>query len=283
MKISSYTKSQARRDLPQRSNSDNKTRGGKCLILAGSKNMPGAALLCGRAAARMGAGYVFLFKPNLPNLAAEQPDFLWQPHLRAADLNRFHAVALGPGCESLAQVRRWIRLLLKQKVTNVVLDAQAFTVLASLAVKLPASWILTPHEGELARLLDVSAPEIRRHRARYAALAQKRFGATVVLKGHDTLIASQGGRLRKVSSGTPALAKAGTGDVLTGLITALLAQGLNAETAACLGAYVHGSIARRWEHERNDVLSLMASDLIERLPADLRRLRSGSSARPSNG
>lgn len=282
MKISSYTKSQARRDLPRRSTSDNKTRGGKCLIIAGSKNMPGAAILCARAAARMGAGYVHLFKLNLPLLAQSEPDFLWQSKLTASDLRRFQAVALGPGCESQAQLRRLIRLLLKTQFVNVVLDAEALNVLASLKLRLPSTWILTPHEGELARLLDVDAELIRRDRAFYARLAHQKFGATVLLKGHGTLIAAST-RLYKVSTGTPALAKAGTGDVLTGMITALLAQGLNAEKAACLGAYIHGMISQRWEIERNDVLSLMARDLIERLPGDLRRLRSGSSARPNNG
>lgn len=272
MKTKFYDKVDARRDLPARKKTDNKTHGGKCLLIAGSKAMPGAAVLCARAAARSGAGYVYLFKSTAPISFQREPDFLRQTLATSGELEKFEAFALGPGCGPSSKLPTWIRRLAKQGAEHVVLDADALNVLAKMKIKLPPTWILTPHEGELARLMKTGSASIRNDRKKSALGAQKKFGCIVLLKGHGTLVAS-GTSLWQIRSGNVALAKAGTGDVLTGMITAFLAQGVLPERAACLAAWLHGHLADEWLREGRDILSLMARDLPERLPALLARLR----------
>ena len=130
---------------------------------------------------------------------------------------------------------------------------------------------MTPHEAELSRLLKVSVELIRENREKYLLVAQKKLGCIVLLKGHHTLIASKEARI-KIISGNAGLAKAGTGDVLSGMICAFLAQGLAPIDAASLGAYLHGKIADDWL-KKNDVISLMASDIIDLIPQTLKKIR----------
>jgi NAD(P)H-hydrate epimerase len=167
-----------------------------------------------------------------------------------------------------------VRQLLKDpKAKNIVIDADALNICAENKwLSLPSSWIATPHEGELARLLEVSARSIRKDRISAAGKAQKKLGCVVLLKGHKTLVATSR-KIYEIQSGNAALAKAGTGDVLTGMITGFLAQGLSSVEAACLGAFVHGLIADRWVQAGNDPLSLLTSDLLAALPQTLSWIR----------
>ena len=271
MKI--YSAKQARQDLPQRKESDSKTRGGKCLIIAGSPGMWGAALLGARAATRAGAGYVYLFhSARTSPFLSEAPDFLSQDKLSRQELGKFKAIAIGPGLPTTVATFNNLKSLARFGAKHVVVDASALTMLAQNKMKIPSAWILTPHEGELGRLLGKSADSVRDNREASVRDAQKKFGCVVILKGHGTLVADQDG-VTRVESGNSALAKAGTGDVLTGIVTAFLSQGLPATQAACLGVYVHGLIADRWIKSGHDQLSLMASDLIDDLPMALASLR----------
>jgi ADP-dependent NAD(P)H-hydrate dehydratase len=260
--------------LPSRSRNSNKSHGGRSLIIAGSAGLWGAGILCARAAARSGSGYVTLMT-NLRHFPLyEHPDFLTADTKRQKIKSlQFDSVAIGPGLGKTVTSEKLLKELLRLRIKNVVVDADALIVCARKKIfTLPSSWILTPHEGELAKMLNVSSTKIVLHRRKYALLAQKKYGCIVLLKGHRSLIVSAN-RNYEIPFGNPSLAKSGTGDVLTGIIAAFLAQGLSPLDAAVLGACVHGRIADEWIHEKNDHLSFMASDLIERLPKSLFSLR----------
>lgn len=263
--MTKYSKAQAKKDLPVRKASDNKTRGGKCLVIAGSKGMWGAATLTAEACARVGAGYVYLNPTSSGFPTVKHPDFLINTE---KNFSKFQAIAIGPGGKP-SQMGKWIKKALKCK--TVVLDAEALNYLAKTKIKLPTSWILTPHEGELSRLINVSSSMIKKDRVKYLKIAQKKYGCIILLKGHRTLIADAK-NIFEIQSGNPALAKAGTGDVLTGIILGFLSQKLDPIKAACLGSFIHGYIADQWI-KKNDILSLVATDLIKALPSAIKKLR----------
>ncbi len=271
-RVKKYSLKQARKDLPKIKVQDNKTRGGRCLIVAGSRGKWGAAILCAESAARIGAGYVYMLDANQNFPTAKNPDFLMIDEFQ--NLSRFQSAAVGPGFSNHQLIIKLIKKLKKQKFPNVILDAEALTAISKLKkrIVLPATWIISPHEGELSKLLRVSSATIRNQRSKYVTIAQKKMNCIVLLKGFKTLIATKD-ELYEVQSGNPALAKAGTGDALTGMIAGLLSQNLAPVKAACLAAFTHGFIADQWINEKNDHLSLLASDLVKRLPAGLMLLR----------
>lgn len=260
-----YSKIRAKKDLPTRKFSDNKTRGGKCLIIAGSKGLWGAAILAAESAARIGAGYTYIHPTSQGFPVIRHPDFLIHTNNK---FSGFKSIAIGPGGNP-SQIGKFIKKSIKHK--SVVLDAEALNYLAKNKIKIPPTWILTPHEGELSRLLKISSNTIKKDRLKHIKLAQKKLGCIILLKGYKTLVADSKG-VYEIQSGNPALAKAGTGDVLTGIIAGLLSQHLEPINAACLGAYIHGFIADQWA-KKNDILSLMATDLIKTLPSALRLIR----------
>lgn len=260
--------------LPSVSSSDNKATRGRSLILAGSSQYPGAGILAAKAAQRMGSGYVMLAQKNLPAALLENPDFL------LCDLNKksweklsWDALLVGPGFGVNTDTEKIIRDLLKTEKDRVILDADALTVCAQKGIfPLRPSWIVTPHAGELSRCLGIPVEEINADRLGAVKKAQALFGCVVLLKGHGTLIANSR-RVYQISSGNAALAKAGTGDVLAGVITALRAQGLSATKSALLGAYLHGATANLWVARKQDMLSMTASDVLDYLPQVIYRLR----------
>lgn len=262
-----YSAKNAKLDLPTRVRKDNKTRGGKCLVIAGSKGLFGSAILCSLAASRCGAGYTYLLSSEKFPIY-KHPDFLLVSC--RPKFSKFQAIAIGPGYQKPNKLKTYLKSLIKQKIKNVVLDAEALNVIGQ--TKLPKSWIVTPHVGELSRILKVSSKTIRENRKKYLIVAQKKLGCVILLKGHKTLV-TDGTSIYEIQSGNPALAKAGTGDVLTGMILAFLSQGLDAISSAQLAAYAHGLIADNWIKSGKDVLSLMASDLVELIPETLFQIR----------
>lgn len=264
----------AKKLLPALSESDNKATRGRSLILAGSEEYPGAGILAAKAALRTGSGYVTLAQKSIM-ASLENPDFL------LCDLNKkswvdlkFDAVLVGPGFGVNDFTASIIEELKNRKIEKVILDADAITVCAERNFfPLLPTWIVTPHAGELARCLKTTADDINSNRFEYARKAQDIFQCVVLLKGHRTLITNKNGRIYSIASGNAALAKAGTGDVLAGCITALRAQGLSATRAALLGAYVHGATANLWAARHRDLLSMTASDVIEYIPEILHRIR----------
>lgn len=202
------------------------------------------------------------------------PDFILHKFtLSELKKNSNNIIAMGPGLGTTENKKKYLRLLIKSHIQKVILDADALTMLATMKVKLlPSTWILTPHEGELARLLGVKSSTVKKKREEHLQMAQKKFGCIVLLKGAVSLI-SDGKRIHKVSSGTTALAKAGTGDVLLGMIAAFYAQGLNPVDATVLGTFVHGQASADWMKKGNDHLSLRPMDLIEQIPKTILKLR----------
>jgi NAD(P)H-hydrate epimerase len=189
-------------------------------------------------------------------------------------------VLVGPGFGVNDRTAALIQALKDQKIKKVVLDADAIIVCAQWKLfPLPKSWIVTPHSGELARCLGVSATAVDADRIASLQAALKLCQCTILLKGSRTLV-GRDGQIFQIPTGNPALAKSGTGDVLAGIITAFRGHRLGSLSAALLGAYVHGGCADLWTMQKQDALSLMASDVIEILPQVLHRLRAGAPGKP---
>jgi NAD(P)H-hydrate epimerase len=257
--------------LPKRKKTDSKMAGGKCLIIAGSKRMPGAAILAARAAARSGSGYVYLATDIALKNSLKNPDFIILDINKKLPLHDFSSIAIGPGLGKNRKILSLIKNIKSAGLKNVVMDADALNVLSKnqKQLPLPSSWIVTPHTGELSRLLGekISPTERKKNLNK----AQAHLGCILLLKGNPTFVANSS-ESYSVNAGNKALAKAGTGDVLTGIIAGLLAQGLKPMDAAIAGALLHGSIADEWVKSK-DYVSLMASDLVERIPETLYNLR----------
>jgi NAD(P)H-hydrate epimerase len=152
-----------------------------------------------------------------------------------------------------------------------VLDADAITAISDdpgILLKTKVHVVLTPHPGEMARILHCSVPDVQRDRLETASKFSRQYGAVLVLKGHRTIIAAPDGRLAINSTGNPAMASGGMGDTLTGIIAGLLAQGFDAFRAACLGVYVHGAACDRTFEEISS-RGLLATDMLDEVPAVL--------------
>jgi hydroxyethylthiazole kinase-like uncharacterized protein yjeF len=187
------------------------------------------------------------------------------------------ALALGPGLGRTDGAVSFARALARDAGVPMVLDADGLNAHAGRLEDLrhrAAPTVLTPHAGELARLLELNSSDIERERLRHVRLAAEEAGAIVLLKGDDTLIAEPSGRVAVSPGGSPALATAGTGDVLTGVIAALLAQELDAFTAAAGGVWLHAEAGRQAARRVGAVEGVIATDVIAALPA----ARSGSGA-----
>ncbi|MEA9357652.1 NAD(P)H-hydrate dehydratase [Bacteriovorax sp. PP10] len=260
--------------IPKRSKLSSKIDGGKVLIVAGGAGLHGAGILSALAATRSGAGYTHLMTDLVKYPWVKFPDFILHKFsLTELKKNSKDVIAMGPGLGTAESKKKLLRFLIKSKIEKVVLDADALTMLSTMKVKqLPSTWILTPHEGELARLLGVTSTSVKKKRVEHLIMAQKKFGCVVLLKGAESLI-SDGKRIQKVSNGTVALAKAGTGDVLLGMIAAFYAQGLNQVEATVLGTFIHGQASADWMKKGNDHLSLRPMDLIEQIPKTIFKLR----------
>lgn len=273
--------------LPARALDSNKGSFGRVLVVAGSRGMSGAAILCATAALRGGAGLVLLAVPQeiLPIVAAANPCYMTVPlpqddngRLSLAALpdllrlaQEYDVLAVGPGLGQSPDHLPLLADLLAKVRKPLVLDADGLNALARDVGKLgqhAGPVVITPHPGEFARLLRTDTLTVQRERRRLAGRFASDHGLVVLLKGHGTVV-SDGQHLYQNPSGNPALATAGSGDVLTGLIAALLAQGLEPFPAAQLGAYAHGRAGDLALEEIGNV-GLLASDLLDFLPRALR-------------
>lgn len=275
--------------LPLRAPDAHKGSFGLALVLGGSRGMAGAIALAGTAALRGGAGLVRLAVPEtiLPTVAGFEPSYMTVP-LAADRAGRIAldaypsilklaetatAVAVGPGLGRSLGLTALVRRLYETLDKPLLLDADALNALASCreVLQRPAApRVLTPHPGEFVRLvgLDRLPPEQREEQA--AALAA-RLGVVIVLKGHHTLI-TDGQRQAINATGNPGMATGGSGDVLTGLVTSLLCQGLAPFDAAQLGVYLHGLAGDLAAAELSQE-AMIASDLPRFLPAAFRQYR----------
>jgi len=272
--------------LAPRELDSNKGDYGRVLIVAGSRGMAGAAVLCGSAALRGGAGLVTVAVPEeiLSTVAACNPCYLTAPLpqdkegklsnlARVLELAQANDVAaVGPGLGRSAEMTKLIAYLLGNIRMPLVLDADGINGLANQTDGLKnhsAPIILTPHPGEFARLLDCDVATVQARRQDLAVQFAEKFGVVVVLKGHGTIV-TDGRRVYLNRTGNPGMATGGTGDVLAGVIAALLGQGLEPFAAAQLGVYLHGMAGDFAQMELGEV-SLIASDLLVYLPHAFRQ------------
>ena len=241
-------------EVPRKSSDSTKYRAGSVLIVGGSRGLTGAPMLAALAAFRADAGYVTVAAPEsvLPVLEVGLLEAVKRPLVedssgrllpRAAEAvleaaERAGAVALGPGLGRSEGTRELVRILLERLQVPVVLDADGLWELEPFDRAGPT--ILTPHAGELAGLLGMDARELDAHRLEAVRRAASRFGSVVLLKGADTIIAAPRQGVLVAAYGRPSLATAGTGDLLTGVIAAFLAKGLEPVRAAAAGAVAHG-------------------------------------------
>lgn len=277
MKIQKWTALKSRQQLPEKTKSSNKSNSGRALIWAGSEDYMGAGVLCAEACARSGVGYTYLMTNKLKFNHFKSPDLIVkdQKKILQCDLQPFQAIGVGSGLglRQSAQIIKFLSRLKSESKDAVVLDADALNALSSLSnLKCAANWVLTPHEGELARLIGWTSKKIQKNPVAAVQLAQKKYGGIVLLKGSETYV-TDGREVRLITSGHPALAKSGTGDVLTGLITGFMAQGISPFEAACNAAFVHGVASHLWIKNGKDELALLASDLLDLIPEALYAIR----------
>jgi len=260
--------------VPRRGARDTKFSSGSLLVVGGAPGTTSAAALTATAAMRADAGYVTLAVPAAALPVAEalalepvKRGFEWANAADSleSDVARSSALAVGPGLGRSDEARALVRTLLGTSSLPVVVDADGLFGLEPAPRDAPT--ILTPHAGELARLLEVESAWVAAHRLEAAARAAERFGAVVLLKGADTIVCAPDGRTVVCDTGPSSLATAGTGDVLTGIVGAFLAKGLDAVDAAAAAAVAHGLAARAVPHQAG----LVASDVVAALPAILDR------------
>jgi hydroxyethylthiazole kinase-like uncharacterized protein yjeF len=258
---------------------------GHVLILAGSAPMIGAAALVGLAAMRSGAGLVTCAIPQSLNLTLQKkissvimtlplPETRRQALAFAAykalepRMDKFNVIALGPGLGQEPSTQRLIRAVIGRLSKPLVIDADALNALAGhtdILLQNKSIKILTPHAGEMARLTGLSIAGIEKDRQSVALAFARRRKVFVVLKGHRTVIASPDGQVKINKTGNAGMAKAGSGDVLTGILAALLAQGIDPWKAVELGVYLHGKAGDLAAKTHNKA-GMIATDIVANIP-----------------
>jgi NAD(P)H-hydrate epimerase len=266
--------------LPERTPASHKGTFGTAFVAAGSTSYTGAALLAGTAAYRAGAGLVTMAVPALlhPVLAGHLPEAIWVllPHEngfisnRASDLllqslDRATAVLIGPGLGDHLCTRMFMEDILPSIKLPLVIDADGLRHLSEIKdwpKKMSAPAVLTPHPGEMSVLTGLPKEDVQNHREEIAVKYAKEWEHVVVLKGAFTIVASPDGHSMMIPVATPALARAGTGDVLAGLIVGFRAQGLGAYEAAVAGAYIHAQAGLLAADSLGTTASVLASDVL---------------------
>lgn len=232
---------------------------GRVLIIAASKGMAGAGLLASEGALRTGAGIVVLAVPEslMCIVSGKIPEVItkglpedtkgclsidsYEEIMRSVDQST--AMLMGPGLGTSDDIFNLLYGLIKEYKNTLVIDADGLNALSKNPAVLregKGEIIITPHPGEMARLLGIGTDEVQKDRISLAKEFAKEYEVTVVLKGYHTVIATREGRVWINPTGNPGMATAGSGDVLAGVITALAAQGLKPQHAAACGAYIHG-------------------------------------------
>lgn len=289
LNINLITDQLAHRLLKPRQPDSHKGTFGHALLIGGSTGLSGAVILASLAALRTGAGLVTAALPNslVPVLDSALPEVMSIPLVQngqgAIALEALPAIenilgtasvcAIGPGMSRYNEAGGIVRFVLERAGIPVVIDADGLNALTADTVALKNRQIpivLTPHPGEMARLTGRTIGEIQSRRMEYAARYAREWGVTIVLKGNKTIVAGPSGEIYVNVTGNPGMATAGSGDVLCGIITGLISQGLKPLPAAALGAYLHGLSG---DHAAGKIgqTGLIAGDLIEYLPGVMAR------------
>jgi NAD(P)H-hydrate epimerase len=281
--------------LPHRFADSHKGDFGHLLVVAGSVGKTGAAALAGEAALRVGAGLVTVGVPASlnPILEMKLTEAMTLPLTEPAGLQVLGpraleelaaampgktALAVGPGLGTHQETIALVRQLVRRSTVPLVLDADGLNAVAhdlESVAEAVAPIILTPHPGEMSRLLGCLTRDIQANRLMAALELAERTQAVVVLKGAQTIIATPEGRFMVNSTGNPALAQGGSGDVLTGMIGGFLAQRLDPFEAACLAVFLHGlaaDVRAAWQ----GVCGMLASELLDELPEVIKAFAEGS-------
>ena len=240
------------------------------MIVAGSAGMTGAAVLASRGALRSGAGLTYLAVPkDLVNFVdLMTPEVITLPFDNIKNV-KADVIAIGPGLGAAHQTKKLVASIIPHS-SSLILDADALNVLASdlsllKKTKAETEIIITPHPGELSRLIKKDIEYIQKNRLSVAKETAKRFNCVTVLKGHKTVVAEPSGMVFINETGNPGMATGGAGDVLTGMIAAFKAQGMSAWRAAVTGVSIHGLAGDLAAKEKGEY-GIIASDLVEKIP-----------------
>jgi NAD(P)H-hydrate epimerase len=275
--------------IPPRERGGNKFTSGTVVVAGGARGLTGAPTMAALSAMRTGAGYVQLVVPTPAETVIDLRLMEAMVH-GAPDADGAHteegagtvlelaeragAIVLGPGIGRSDGAVAFARKVARGAKVPLLIDADGLNAHAEhleLLAQRDAPTVLTPHDGELGRLLGIESSEVGQHRIANARKVAEQSGAIVVLKGDDTLVVPPEGPIAISPGATPALATAGTGDVLSGLIGALLSKGMDPFEAACAGVFAHAR-AGRAAADRHGADHVIAGDVIEALPEGLRRL-----------
>jgi NAD(P)H-hydrate epimerase len=268
-----------------------KNQFGHVCVLAGSPGMMGAAALTSLAAMRCGAGLVTVGVPKSLNAVLQKkisPVVMTWPlaETKAQTLAlsaltqikqsfaKFDVFALGPGLSGHASTRRFIQGIVGLSPWPLVIDADALNALAGrldILTKTKTLKVLTPHQGEMSRLIGIPVKRVEMDRSKIAQTVARKYNCVVLLKGHRTVVAAPGKKVYINKTGNPGMATAGSGDVLTGMIAAFIAQGLPGFEAARCAAYLHGRAGDLAAREKTS-LAMIASDIIDEIPNALKSL-----------
>jgi ADP-dependent NAD(P)H-hydrate dehydratase / NAD(P)H-hydrate epimerase len=263
---------------------------GHALIIAGSPGKAGAAVMAAKAALRTGPGLVSVATPNglVPIIQAQVSEAMCIPadesiegtlgigseNTLLAATETMDAVAIGPGLSTHFETAQVVRHLIQRITVPLVIDADGLNALVEdrdLLLKAKAPVIVTPHPGEMGRLLGISSAEVQQDRINIATHFAQQYRVTVILKGAGTVVALANGEVFVNSTGNPGMATGGTGDVLTGMIAGFLAQGIPVVQAACLSVYLHGLAGDMAAKDKGES-SLIAGDVIEHIAAAIKQI-----------
>lgn len=269
------------RIMPGRPINSNKGTFGRVLNIAGCRQYIGAAFLSSITPLKTGAGLVTLSTdeaviPIIASKASEITFLSLKGHSESLELmealQSYDVISIGCGLGIDEETKKLVNTVLNTE-TNAkwVIDADALNIISALNIeKLPKYSVLTPHPKEMSRLMKVSVEEIKENREKYAVLCAKKYNSVILLKGYNTVV-TDGNYVYINKTGNSALAKAGSGDVLTGIISGLIAQGISPYEAAIKGAYIHGLTGESASKDLSEY-SVLASDLIDYLPKVIKTL-----------
>ena len=278
------------KNFPKRAPDANKRDFGHVLVIAGSNGYTGAAYLTSQAAILSGSGLVTLAvgKSIYPIMAEKLTEVMVKPFFETRDYSlsllaekellsfseKCTCAAIGPGISRNKETQGLVRSLLGRIGKPVILDADGINAFAGYVdslKKAQAPLILTPHSGEMARLLEKDVDEVKNNRKDVALEFAQKYNIVLALKGHETIVAGPDGAFYVNTTGNVGMATGGTGDVLTGMIASFVGQGMDAFNAAAAGVYLHG-LAGDLAAKEKGALSLIATDLLNKLPEVLKAL-----------
>lgn len=262
--------------LPKRSENSHKGTFGHVLNIAGSEFYTGAAYFSSISALKVGCGLVTLASVEtvLKTVSTQSPDIILLPIKKLKNVEDFQAVSIGCGLsqgKDAVKIFKKVIKLLKSSEIPVVIDADGLNILSKLKVSLPQNTILTPHPKELARLMGVNVDDILQNPEVWVKKCCEKYNCTIVLKLHKTLVADNAGNFYENNTGNSALAHGGSGDVLTGMISGLLAQRVGIFDACCLAVYLHGLAGELASKDLTEY-SVLASDLLNYIPQAIKTI-----------